>query len=152
MWLAVSRGFFSGILGTAVMTAGEKIEQRLTGRPDSYVPARTISRLLGLRRPNKKSLRRNWAMHWGTGAVLGVVRGLMAYFGFRGFKSSLAFLLMRLSTDQSLESSVGVSDSPTNWPRDILTIDVLHKGVYAVATGATVDALLPPRLARPDVK
>jgi hypothetical protein len=85
-------------------------------------------------------------MHWGTGAVLGIVRGLMAHSGFRGFKSSLAFVLLRLLTDQSLESSVGVSDSPTNWPRDILTIDVLHKGVYAFATGATVDALL----ARPD--
>lgn len=91
-------------------------------------------------------------MHWGTGAVLGVARGLMAYLGFRGFKSSLAFLLMRLFTDQSLENSVGVSDSPTNWPRDILTIDVLHKGVYAFATGATADALLPPRLARADVR
>jgi hypothetical protein len=46
MLLAVSRGFLSGILGSH-HDGGEKIEQRVTGRPNSYVPARTISRLLG---------------------------------------------------------------------------------------------------------
>jgi hypothetical protein len=143
VWRAMSRGFIGGVAGTAVMTLGEKIEQRFTHRPDSYVPARTLSRLIGLRKPNKKSPARNWAMHWGTGATLGVVRGMMASLGLRGLKSSAAFLALRLFTDQSLENAMGVSDSPTQWPRDIAAIDVLHKGVYSFATGVAVDALLP---------
>jgi hypothetical protein len=148
VWRAISRGFIGGVAGTAVMTLGEKIEQRFTGRPDSYVPARTMSRLFGLRRPNKKSLARNWVMHWGTGATLGVVRGVMANLGLRGPKSSAALLALRLFTDQSLENAMGVSDSPTQWPLDIAAIDTLHKGVYAFATGAAVDALLPARTSR----
>lgn len=31
-----------------VMTVGEKIEQRLTGRPDSHVPGRVLERLIGM--------------------------------------------------------------------------------------------------------
>ncbi len=31
------------------MTLGEKAEQGLTGRPDSYVPARVLERLTGSR-------------------------------------------------------------------------------------------------------
>ncbi|MFJ9039012.1 hypothetical protein ACIRF8_20760 [Streptomyces sp. NPDC102406] len=30
------------------MTPAEKVEQRLTGRPDSHVPARTLERLTGM--------------------------------------------------------------------------------------------------------
>jgi hypothetical protein len=143
VWRAMSRGFIGGVAGTAVMTLGEKIEQRFTHRPDSYVPARTLSRLIGLRKPNKKSPARNWAMHWGTGATLGVVRGMMASLGLRGLKSSAAFLALRLFTDQSLENAMGVSDPPTQWPPEIAAIDVFHKGVYCFATGVAVDAFLP---------
>jgi hypothetical protein len=147
VWRAIGRGILGGFVGTGVMTLGEKLEQQLTGRPDSYVPARSLSRLLRLPQPNKKSLSRNWTMHWGTGAALGAVRGLMAHFGLRGLKASTALLVLRLATDQSLESAVGVSDSPTNWPADIAAIDVLHKGVFAVATGAAVDVLVPSKSA-----
>ncbi|MFI7517746.1 hypothetical protein ACIBVK_30060 [Micromonospora echinofusca] len=49
------------------MTAlGEKIEQRLSGRPDSHVPAQ----------PRGEPRALNLAMHHGEGAVLGVVRAV----------------------------------------------------------------------------
>lgn len=147
-WRAISRGFIGGVAGTAVMTLGEKIEQRFTRRPDSYVPARTLSRLLGLPQPNKKSPARNWVMHWGTGATLGVVRGMAANLGLRGAKSSAALLALRLLADQSLENAMGVSNPPTQWPLGIAAIDTLHKGVYAFATGVAVDALLPSQKSR----
>ncbi len=38
----------AGAVGAAVMTAGEKREQRLTGRPSSRVPARTLARVTGV--------------------------------------------------------------------------------------------------------
>ncbi|MCF2435535.1 hypothetical protein LV779_17005 [Streptomyces thinghirensis] len=42
-------GTLTGTTGVLAMTLGEKAEQRLTGRPDSHVPARTLERLTGMR-------------------------------------------------------------------------------------------------------
>ncbi len=54
------------------MTSAEKVEQLLTGRPSSFVPAPTLERLLRLpRRPDQERLWLNWAMHWGQGILLG---------------------------------------------------------------------------------
>ena len=44
---ACALGGAAGLAGVAVMTAGEKIEQALTKRPDSFVPARALLTLLG---------------------------------------------------------------------------------------------------------
>lgn len=79
------RGFAAGLAGVAVMTLAEKIEQQFTRRPNSFVPAHTLERLLG--RPGKPDEERqvmNWAMHWGQGILLGAVRGMMAERGVRG--------------------------------------------------------------------
>jgi hypothetical protein len=127
------------------MTAAENLEQRITHRSDSYVPARTMARHLGLRKPDQKSLGRNWTMHWGTGALVGIARGLMATSGLRGPLGSTLHFALRLSTDQFLENRAGTSAPPTEWPRDELIIDLLHKGIYAYVTGAVADRLLPQR-------
>jgi hypothetical protein len=50
MWArAALRGAVAGLAGVAVMTAGEKLEQRVTGRPDSYLkdPVPLTPRTLG---------------------------------------------------------------------------------------------------------
>ena len=82
---AAVRGLMAGLAGVAAMTLAEKIEQRFTGRPNSYVPARTLERLLRLpHRPDDERLGLNWAMHWGQGVLLGAARGWMAQRGLRG--------------------------------------------------------------------
>jgi hypothetical protein len=48
MGRALRQGLVAGTVGAAVMTVGEKIEQRLTGRPDSHVPGQVLERLIGL--------------------------------------------------------------------------------------------------------
>jgi hypothetical protein len=46
------------------MTLGEKLEQRVTGRPNSHVPARVLERLAGpAEQPQLQPLPVNWAMH-----------------------------------------------------------------------------------------
>jgi hypothetical protein len=46
---AAVAGLAAGAAGVAAMTLAEKLEQRfITGRPNSYVPAHTLERLLGL--------------------------------------------------------------------------------------------------------
>ncbi len=41
-----ARGAVAGLLGVAVMTAAEKVEQSVTHRPNPYVPGRTLLTLL----------------------------------------------------------------------------------------------------------
>lgn len=142
---AALKGALGGLAGAAIMTAGEKLEQRLTGRPSSYVPGRTLAHLFGLPDPKEDRFGRNMAMHYTTGLMLGVLRGVMSAANLRGPYASLMHAPVRLSTDQLLENLTGVGAPPWTWPRDELVIDLLHKGVYSVATGAIADALVPPR-------
>jgi hypothetical protein len=140
---AAVHGLVAGLAGAAAMTATEKLEQMLTGRPNSFVPAHTLERLLGLpSRPDEERLGMNWAMHWGQGILLGAVRGLMAERGFRGPVGSFLFMNLRLLNDQSLENATGVGAPPWTWPVDEQVIDLLHKGIYAFVTGAVADRLI----------
>jgi hypothetical protein len=139
-------GLLAGAAGVAAMTLTEKLEQTVTGRPNSYVPAHTLERLLGLpARPDRKRLGLNWAMHWGQGMVLGIVRAAMSRRGVGGPFGSFMFLNLRLLNDQTLENATGVGAPPWTWPRDEQVIDVLHKAVYAFATGAVADRLVTRR-------
>jgi hypothetical protein len=139
---ALWQGLVAGLTGTVVMTVGEKLEQRLTGRPDSHLPARVLERLLGTaEQPRRQPLPMNWAMHFGQGALIGVLRSVMANVGLRGPVASAMFTVVRLTNDQILENATGVGAPPPTWPRPELAVDLLHKAVYGLATGAVADAL-----------
>ena len=146
------RGLAAGFAGVAVMTAVEKVEQAFTHRPNSFVPAHTLERVLGLQtKPDEERLWLNWAMHYGQGALLGAVRAYMAKRGFRGPVGSFILLNLRLINDQTLENATGVGAPPWTWPVDEQAIDLAHKAVYAFATGAFVDRLVagPPGVPEP---
>jgi hypothetical protein len=135
-------GVLAGTGGAVAMTVAEKLEQRITGRPDSYVPARTLERLLGLDHVRgRRARRRNLAMHVSQASLLGALRGVMAGAGLRGPWSSLLFFAVRLTNDQTFENATGVGAPPWTWPRDELVVDLVHKAVYAFATGAVADEL-----------
>ncbi|KDN21893.1 hypothetical protein [Amycolatopsis rifamycinica] len=138
---ALWEGLVAGAAGVTAMTIGEKLEQRLTGRPDSHVPARVLRRLTGRPDDPGRPLPANWVMHFGQGVVLGVVRSVMAQAGLRGPWSSAKFAVIRLTNDQILENATGVGAPPPTWPRGELVVDLLHKGVYAAVTGVVADAL-----------
>ncbi|MER7112517.1 hypothetical protein [Streptomyces sp. NPDC000229] len=139
---ALWQGLLAGAAGAVVMTMSEKVEQRITGRPDSHVPARVLERLAGMaERPGRQPLPVNWTMHFGQAALLGVLRSVMAQAGLRGPVSSAKFAVVRLTNDQILENITGVGAPPSTWPRKELVVDVLHKTVYAFVTGAIADAL-----------
>ena len=121
-----------------------KAEQQVTRRPDSYVPAHALAGLLRLRRPEEDRLGRNWAMHYGTGASVGVVRGLMAAAGLRGARSAVLFTPLRLTVDQTVENLTGAGAPPWTWPRAEQAIDVAGKATYAIVTGLLADRLVPP--------
>ena len=126
----VVSGGASGLAGAAAMAATARLEQLVTHRPSSYVPAHTLAHLLRLSRPDDDRVARNLAMHYGTGALAGVLRGAMSAAN------------LRLSIDQTLENASGVGAPPWTWPRDELLVDVFHKAVYSFTTGALADRLV----------
>lgn len=147
LWSAAGRGGVAGLVGVAVMTAGEKVEQALTGRPNSYVPGRTLLTLLGRQPPDDaRPLGWNHAMHWGTGAVVGALRGVWAEVGLRGARAHLAHTVVRLATDQTLENAAGVGAPPRTWPPREELLDITHKAVYSVVTGLLAERWIAPQL------
>ena len=152
MWTrAALRGAVAGLAGVAVMTAGEKLEQQVTHRPDSYVPARTLTALVtGRRLPDSaRPPVANHLMHWGTGAAVGALRGVWAAAGLRGWRASAWHTAARLTVDQTLENVTGVGSPPWTWSRRDQVVDVGHKAVYSFATGLVADLLVPaPRVRR----
>jgi hypothetical protein len=144
---AAGRGAVAGLVGVAVMSAVEKAEQAVTARPDSYVPARTLASLLG-RHPgdDDRPVAWNHAMHWGTGATLGALRGLWSVVGIRGTQATLTHTVVRLAVDQTLENTTGAGAPPATWPAGERIVDVAHKAVYAAVTGLVADAWVAPRL------
>ena len=144
---AAARGAICGLAGVAVMTAGEKVEQVLTKRPNSYIPARTLLTLLGQRPDDaQKPLVWNHVMHWGTGALLGSVRGIWAVTGIRGPLANTKHTVVRLAFDQTLENATGAGAPPSTWPRKEQVVDVTHKALYSLATGLAADRWIRPVL------
>ena len=140
-------GAGAGLVGVAAMTAGEKLEQALTRRPNSYVPARALLTLLG--RPAGDAERPaawNHAMHWGTGALLGALRGVWSVTGLRGPVVNAWHTAARLAFDQTVENVTGAGASPRSWPVEEQVVDVLHKAVYSTVTGVVADRWIAPVL------
>jgi hypothetical protein len=140
----VWKGMLAGAGGVAVMTLGERLEQAITKRPDSFMPAHTLERVLGLRRkPDRERRKLNMGMHVGQAILLGAWRGVMAEGGLRGPRASAMFTVIRLANDQTLENVTGQGAPPWTWPRDELIVDTAHKTLYALVTGALSDTLIP---------
>lgn len=95
------------------MTMSEKIEQFFTNRSNSLVPGRTLQNLLGWApRPDHEMLPLNISMHFGQGAVAGVIRAFMSASGVRGPFADFMFVGIRLLMDQTLENWTGVGALP----------------------------------------
>jgi hypothetical protein len=66
----------------------------------------------------------------------------MAERGLRGPMASFLFMNLRLLNDQTLENLTGAGSPPWTWPVYEQAIDLLHKAVYAFATGLAADRLV----------
>lgn len=144
---AAGRGLVAGLVGAAAMTASEKVEQAVTHRPNSYLPARTLLALLG-QHPGDRDRPTAWnhLMHYVTAASVGALRGVWAAVGLRGGRANLAHTVVRLTFDQTLENVTGVGAPPRTWPVHEQAIDFIHKTVYSVTTGVLADRLVAPQL------
>ena len=144
---AAARGAVAGLAGVAAMTASERVEQALTGRPNSYVPARALLSLVGQSpRDDARPTIWNHAMQWGTGALLGTLRGIWSATGIRGSEATITHTVVRLAFDQTVENATGVGAPPSTWPRPERIVDITHKAIYSLITGVLADRLVKPTL------
>ena len=144
---AAAHGALAGLVGTAAMTLGEKVEQLVTSRPNSFVPGRALLTALG--RPtgdDEQPMVWNHLMHWGTGAAVGSLAGVWAALGLRGPRAQVAHTAVRLAFDQTVENATGVGAPPHTWPVAEQVVDVMHKAVYSLVTGKVAEHLVPPVL------
>lgn len=143
---ALTRGMLAGVVGTIAMTISERLEMAVTGREASQVPGEVAAHLLPGRHPEVASdvEQLNSPMHWAHGISMGALRGLLDAGGMRGSTATVAHFALLWGGDAMLYRALGVADAPWRWSADELAADLLHKGVYAVVTGAVYDALAEP--------
>lgn len=145
---AAGTGAAAGLVGAGAMVVSERLEQAITHRPNSYVPARALLTLIG-RHPSDEASPPGWnnIMHWATGGALGALRGVWAVTGIRGAQANLWHTVVRLAFDQTIENATGVGAPPASWPAEEKIVDIGHKALYSVVTGIAADWMLPPSLA-----
>lgn len=140
---ALGRGMVAGAVGTAAMTLSETLEMSVTGRDGSQVPGEVGAHLVPGRDPRSRAdvALLNGPVHWAHGISMGALRGVLDLAGLRGPVASAAHFALLWGGDAALYRSLGVADVPWRWTAGELGTDMLHKGVYAVVTGATYDAM-----------
>ncbi len=137
-------GVRAGLAGTVVMTAFQKlIEMPLSGRGDSYAPARFAERVLGIRaRTRRGRYWLNYATHFALGAMWGGVFGLARGRGLRGQRAVATLFPAIYAGDVLLNTALGLYH-PTRWTGRDLAIDVVDKLVQAEATAIALDRASP---------
>jgi hypothetical protein len=139
---SISTGAVAGLIGTAAMTAAQAAEMRISGRRPSMVPGHVASKLLRLEPQDDEALARiSIRMHWAHGMTQGVLRALIGRLGLRGAAAAGAHFALMWSSDAVLYKVLGISPWPWKWSASELAPDVVHKGLYVVATSSAYERL-----------
>lgn len=139
---AVGRGIVAGMAGTAALTLSEKLEQSLTKRPTSMVPAQVGAKIANVEPKSGAGAEElNWAVHWGHGMTMGAVRGLLGATPLSAPAASILHLPLVWGGDAALYTTLGIAPAPWKWGGQELATDLWHKGVLSVATSLVFIAL-----------
>jgi hypothetical protein len=136
------KGALAGLIGVGAKTAAQAVEMRITGRQPSMVPGHVASKLLGLDPEDDEALARiSIRMHWAHGMTMGTVRAAIGGCGIQGPAAAATHFALMWTGDAMLYKLLGIAPWPWKWSLEELAPDVLHKGLYAVATSAAYDRL-----------
>jgi hypothetical protein len=141
----IGRGILAGVGGTVMMSAfQELIEMPITGRGDSYAPANTAEKTLGIHPETQQGRKRlNWVTHFALGTLWGAAYGIAARAGLRGPKAIAATYATVYTGDVLANTARGLYE-PSTWSAQDWAIDLTDKFVQAAATGVIFDRLLDP--------
>jgi hypothetical protein len=144
----LARGVAAGLAGTVGMTAVQKfVEMPLSGRGDSYAPARFVEAVLPIRVAGARQHHRlNYLAHYAIGATWGGAYGLLMRAGSHGRKALAMAFGIRYAADVLLSTALGVYQ-PSKWTARDVTIDVADKFVQVALTGLVLERVRTPRRA-----
>lgn len=139
---ALGWGIVAGVAGTAAMTLSQTVEQKLTKRPGSLVPAQVGAKLIEPEiETGAQAKKLNWAVHWGHGVTMGAVRGLLGATALSAAGASIIHFPLVWGGDVMLYAALGIAPAPWNWGGKELTTDLFHKFVLSAVTSAVFVAL-----------
>lgn len=142
MKVRFARGAVAGVAGTGVMTAFQKwIEMPLTGRPESFAPAKLLEKLLPVSPKDEQARRRlNYTTHFSLGVMWGTAYAIAHAAGLRGQRAIGTVFATVWTGDVIFNTALGLY-KPWEWSARETVIDVVDKYVQAEATGVIFERL-----------
>ncbi|HEY8402890.1 MAG TPA: hypothetical protein VIK89_16605 [Cytophagaceae bacterium] len=132
----------AGFAGTAVLTAAQIAEMKLSKREGSTIPVETAGKVLGFspRKEEDKS-RLNLMVHYTYGSLWGLARGLLKSFGLKSWQADLLHFAAVWGTELVMLPSLKITPPPQKWSFKSLITDAAFHAVYAAAVGFIFDKL-----------
>lgn len=139
---AVGKGLASGMVGTAVLTAAQMIEMKLSGREPSSAPADAVEKVLDLEPKSEEAEQRLAQLtHWAYGSGLGATRGLLSAAGLKGPAATLVHFGIVWGAALTMLPALGIAPPPTKWGKEQLAKDAGFHALFAVATSLAYEYL-----------
>jgi hypothetical protein len=142
----IGMGLIAGLLGTAAITASQRIEMRLRQRPPSNAPATAASKVLDVddvleQADDTQKRRLSQIVHWGYGTIWGGARALLDVIGLEGIGATLAQFAAIWTTAVTVMPSLEGSKPVTEWKPQEVAISAVHHAVYAVTVDLVYELL-----------
>src|SRR6187551_3672117 len=120
---AIGKGLVAGAVGTVVMTAGQKLAQRLLHEQESSAPASAAEKLLEVEPEGPGGEKRlNYVVHFLYGAAWGIPRALLELVGLRGTVADATHFGAIQAAAWGVGPTLSIGPPPTEWPKQQLAL------------------------------
>ena len=133
----IGLGLAAGLIGTLVMTLGQKAEIALTDRPPSKVPAQAVEKITDTEVAESREQQLSTAVHFAYGTALGV--GLAAMDEVPEPARTALYFAAAWGAGMALLQGLKLEGRPSEWDLSSAAIDGGHHVVYALAAGLAYD-------------
>jgi hypothetical protein len=127
-------GIVSGLIGTVVMTLGQKAEMALTKRPPSATPAKAVEKMAQVDLDGEDEQRASTPIHFAYGTALGGALALLDEVPEPARTAS--FFALAYGGGAALLSGLKLAPLPTEQKPAEVATDLGHHLVYALSAGA----------------
>jgi len=130
----IALGLAAGLVGTLVMTLGQKVEMALDDRSPSNEPAEAAEKIGGFAVADERSEQLlSSGVHFAYGIGLGV--GLAALDEVPEPTRTALYFVATQATGMAVIQVLDLQGKPSDWDAPTAAIDVGHHLVYAIAAG-----------------
>ncbi len=127
-------GIAAGLIGTIVMTIGQKAEMALTTRPPSSTPAKAVEKVAGVELETADDKQRaSTPIHWAYGTALGAI--LAGLDRIPEPARTGLFFASAWGGGAMLLNGLGLATPPHRQKSRDLATDISHHAVYALSAG-----------------